>query len=79
MNRRPSRSAGRPGDGLDLEVLLEAGDAVLPADAAGLVSAEGDVGAVGGAPLTPMMPARIRRATASDRSSEPTITLPARP
>jgi hypothetical protein len=37
----------RPGDRLDLGVLVEAGHAVLPADAAVLVAAEGHVGAVG--------------------------------
>ena len=42
-------SADRPGDRLDLEVLLEAGDAVLTPDPAFLVAAEGDVGEVGSA------------------------------
>src|SRR5438132_9996236 len=38
-----------PSQRLDLEVLVEAGDAVLAADAAGLVATERQVGAVGGA------------------------------
>ncbi len=40
--------ANRIGDGLDLGVLVEAGGAVLAADAAGLVAAERRVGAVAG-------------------------------
>src|SRR5205807_5236609 len=40
-------SACRPGDRLRLQVLLEPGDAVLPADAAVLVAAEWHVGADG--------------------------------
>ena len=40
------RSAGRPGQRLRLEVLVEPGRPVLPADAAVLVAAEGQVGPV---------------------------------
>src|SRR5580704_608582 len=44
----PLGSVSRPGDRLDLEVLLEAGDAVLASDTALLVPAEGHVGEVAG-------------------------------
>src|SRR5271163_5012354 len=44
-----SRLGRRPRQRLDLKVLLEPGDAVLAADAAVLVAAEGQVRPVGGA------------------------------
>jgi hypothetical protein len=71
------RSARQPGQRLRLEVLLETGGAVLSADPAGLVAAEGKVGPEYGMPaLTLRTPARIRCATASERSSDPENTPP---
>src|SRR5580658_1630605 len=51
------RPSSRPGDRLGLEVLLESGQPVLPADAALLVTAEGHVDAVGGATVDAHHPA----------------------
>ena len=50
---RPDSGVGGPGDGLHLEVLVEAGVPVLAADAAGLVAAERHVGAVRGTAVEP--------------------------
>src|SRR5438105_4997455 len=49
-------SADRPGDRLDFEVLLEAGDAVLAPDPTLLVAAKGNVGEVGSAAVEPDEP-----------------------
>ena len=63
-------SGTRPRERLGLEVLVEPGSPVLPPDAAVLVPAERHVGAVAEPPLTLMVPARTRRATAMARSSD---------